>query len=187
MDERETTIAPGVTREDSAWGYTLKGMKGMLLASGLAKEEWFWNGRRASDGRRLTTVHFKIDGNRARCKPNHWTEGEYIIEVDYPKEEVRKRRKAQQQKEAANKAEENLNLGVVMTAAAFNCEGNPDNPWRFPAETIDQVKRHLREMIRLFESGGFEVRPSSRLESDAAFQRFVGRAVGAPSDSAAGA
>ncbi len=184
-DDGITTIAPGVTRSDHFWGYDLKGTKDALLASGLAKEEWFCNGRRGKDGRRLTTVYFKIGGNRARCRPTHWTEGQYIVAVDYSKAEVEKQRLALRQGESSRKAKDLLELGLVMTGKAFNWENDPETAWRFPTETIEQVKGHLREIMQLFEGGGFEKRSGLVVESDAAFQRFIGRAVRAPSDSGA--
>lgn len=96
-DDGATTVAPGVVREEFVSGYWLTGTKEALLASGLAKEEWFWNGRRGKNGRRLMTVFFKVDGNSAKCRPRYWgNESEYLIEITCPKAEVDKRRRARQ-------------------------------------------------------------------------------------------
>jgi hypothetical protein len=171
---KTSAIAQGVTREDNFWGYSLTGTKEALLASGIAKEEWFWNGRRGADGRRLRTVYFKIDGNRAKCQPISWgNKDEYTIEVDYPIAEREERERRGAKDLAAHEAKEMLIHGISSLLIAFNVDSNPEKAWLFPASTVEQVDRHLREVDRLFKNGGFEIRSNPAVQSDVKFQRFM--------------
>lgn len=176
-DIESTTVAPGVTRSDHFWGYDLEGTKEALLASGLARAEWFWSGRRGKDGRRLTTVHFKVDGNRAKCWPYRDNSGGHKIEVSFPEAEVEKRHQARKTAQIREEAKNLLDFGAVNIIRAFNVENNPEWAWRFPAETIEQAKQHLREIVQLFERGGFERRSGLLVERDGEFQRFMQRAT----------
>ncbi len=205
-DWKTTTVAPGVVRYDCDYFYDLTGTKEALLASGLAKEEWFWNGRRSANGRRLMTTRFYVNSNRAKCRPNYQSEGEYVIQIEYSNEEQEKRRQANEQ--AAQKELELERIeahrvrmrkavatpgGVRKKAgafvehantllfAAFNADGNPDNPWRFPTETIERARWHFGEILKLFEDGGFEVRAAAILQGNAEFERFMRLAQGDPS------
>lgn len=174
---KTTTVAPGVTRDDHFWGYDLTGMKEALLTSGLAKEEWFWNGRRASDGRRLTVVHFKIGVNRARCHPTYGDKSQYTIEVHYPKAQAEIGRRAQQQEQGAERAKNLLMIGLGSVATAFNWSNNQKLAYGFPAETIEQLEQKMGAILRLFESGGFQLRLGPVPEGSADFQRFMQRAT----------
>lgn len=197
-----TTVAPGVERHDAFYGYTLYGTREALLASGLVKEAWIWNGRCGADGRRLRTVRFKVDGNDGVSRPDYHCDGEYVVEFCYPQEETDKRRAAEEQatlqrlalqavearRERMRKAlaekggirkivDLRMRSGEALVLAAFNAVGDPGDPWTFPAETIEQAKWHLREIMTLLEAGGYKERPGVILQGDAAFQRFVGLAV----------
>ena len=176
-DWEPTTVAPGVRREDYVSGYQLIGTKSALLASGLAREDWFWNGRRGVDGRRLTTVHFRIDGNRGKCRPGILEKGEFTIDITYPKKELAKRYNAWKKAKAASDSKNALMLGAGHTLAAFNAENNPEKRWHFPSQTVEQVRWHLREILHLFNEGGFALQRDPPLPIDADFQRFMGRAI----------
>jgi hypothetical protein len=157
-----TTVAPGVTLEDFVYGYWMKGTKQALLASGLAKEEWFWNGRRSANGRRLRTVHFRIDGKRATCRPQSWTDGEYMIEVHYSAEESNRRHKVLQQEQEVAAAREAEKLALAAL---------PTNLENYRADTVNIVASAIRaiRMVTMAPSGGYGFSPEVMTEiNDAA-------------------
>jgi len=61
-------IFPGVTRGDSVYGYWLEGTKDALLQSGMAKSEWFLDGREKNPhGKTIRTVYAEQDGIAVEC------------------------------------------------------------------------------------------------------------------------
>lgn len=66
-------IVPGVTLTNCHWGYYLEGTKDALLRSGLARSEWFLDGREKTRyGKTIRTVYTDQDGMRVECnQPAH--------------------------------------------------------------------------------------------------------------------
>ncbi len=68
MTDDTITVAPGVTRHNCHWGYYLEGAKADLLRAGLAKSEWFLDGREKTwHGTTIRTVCAEQDGMPVEC------------------------------------------------------------------------------------------------------------------------
>lgn len=76
------TIAPGVARDDTGWGYNLHGTKAALLEAGLARAEWFPTGERNKRGQVVRSKYLEHEGRQIMCREEQHG-GRYWIRVSY--------------------------------------------------------------------------------------------------------
>lgn len=73
-----------------------------------------------------------------------------------------------------------MEMALLSLVTAFNMHGDPDIPYSFDPDTIDEVKDLARQIWSLHLHENFTPKTGAIAEADLSFQRFMGAATGTP-------
>ena len=189
MIDDTITVAPGVTRSDTHWGYLLEGSKDALISSGLVQAAWFVEpGKKNKRGYVMRSKKQTVDGREiGTTVPAHgpcWARFHYTDEEEKAvrlREDAAKRL-ALTQPDALRKHVEDKFLmpGMCGVISALNLTDSPDREWAFPSEVQDRALELCAEIIWLFRDSAIIPKVGAAIEGNAEFQRFMQSALMKP-------
>lgn len=161
-------VAPGVVKRESFWGHYFEGSKEALVAAGVAREEWFPDGKgRNRRGKVIRTLCFEHEGRRVECrKPKS---GRCYLSFTYSGEERQRheeRIKFERALSGAKTRIDNLpdSYDDYRTRAAHHGPQSIDGfltaycrdgygGYRFAPEVIEAVQDKLEEIAEILSTG----------------------------------
>ncbi|MBI4293640.1 MAG: hypothetical protein HY661_19360 [Betaproteobacteria bacterium] len=180
MNSERMNIAPGVTRTNSKWGYSLEGTKENLLRAGLALPEWFLDGKVVirKNGRVKRYVEITHEGRKGTCLQP--ARGLCRVSFSWTAEESERREqegKLRASMTPRELAKPHLDAGLQLLIRAFNMTDDLDHGYGFSAAVRSRALTLVRELYALFMESKIESRSTSLGESDPSFQRFMAHAI----------
>lgn len=185
-----------VRHQRGAWGDVYEGTKAELIAAGFARAEWFPDpGNPPRDNRGRIRRSFSFEGPhgyeivlRQQGTGDRWACYVSVSAEEQQRRAAEEHDKRQEQRRRGMSldyrhdpradAHAEATIGMAHLARAFNATGNPDIPYRYAPAVIAKFEQLAVSIVELVERGAIEQQRAATAQADAAFQRFMGRAIG---------